>query len=357
MGSHGRIRIKDIARLAQVSTGTVDRVLHGRGEVSESNREKINKIIHDLKYKPNILARSLAGKQDIRLASVLPDYVAGAYWEMPGSGMDKALTELSLFRLTLDRYFFDLSDPASFENAAAAALSTLPDGVIMAPMFPGPAAAFSDRLTEAGIPYVYIDSSLASGKPLAYYGQHSYRSGYALAHLLLGGLQAGAELFLFHGASPEEETNQSRQRSEGFAGYLRQEAVAGKYTIVDAYLPMLSEAESDRVLAQLWEAHPRVCGAAVLNSRVFQISGFLERSGRTGIRLAGYDLLPASVEALRRGTVSWLISQRPQEQGYLAVQALYSKLLLDRDVRMVQYMPLDLLNRVNIDFYVELLSG
>jgi LacI family transcriptional regulator len=209
MGSHGRIRIKDIARLAQVSTGTVDRVLHGRGEVSESNREKINKIIHDLKYKPNILARSLAGKQDIRLASVLPDYVAGAYWEMPGSGMDKALTELSLFRLTLDRYFFDLSDPASFENAAAAALSTLPDGVIMAPMFPGPAAAFSDRLTEAGIPYVYIDSSLASGKPLAYYGQHSYRSGYALAHLLLGGLQAGAELFLFHGASPEEETNQS----------------------------------------------------------------------------------------------------------------------------------------------------
>ena len=36
-----RIRIKDIARLADVSVGTVDRVLHGRTGVSEASRKRI----------------------------------------------------------------------------------------------------------------------------------------------------------------------------------------------------------------------------------------------------------------------------------------------------------------------------
>ena len=38
----GKTRIKDIARLAGVSIGTVDRVLHERGEVSEKTRLKVN---------------------------------------------------------------------------------------------------------------------------------------------------------------------------------------------------------------------------------------------------------------------------------------------------------------------------
>ena len=36
-----RIRIKDIARLADVSVGTVDRVLHGRTGVSETSRKRV----------------------------------------------------------------------------------------------------------------------------------------------------------------------------------------------------------------------------------------------------------------------------------------------------------------------------
>ena len=35
-----RIRIKDIARLANVSVGTVDRVLHGRSGISEASRKR-----------------------------------------------------------------------------------------------------------------------------------------------------------------------------------------------------------------------------------------------------------------------------------------------------------------------------
>ena len=39
------IRIKDIARLAGVSVGTVDRVLHKRGKVSDKALEKVHAIL------------------------------------------------------------------------------------------------------------------------------------------------------------------------------------------------------------------------------------------------------------------------------------------------------------------------
>ena len=41
-----KIRIKDIARLANVSTGTVDRVLHNRGEVSAKCRAIGEKVLN-----------------------------------------------------------------------------------------------------------------------------------------------------------------------------------------------------------------------------------------------------------------------------------------------------------------------
>ena len=58
-----KIRIKDIARLANVSTGTVDRVLHNRGEVSAKSREKVEKVLKEINYQPNIYASALASKK------------------------------------------------------------------------------------------------------------------------------------------------------------------------------------------------------------------------------------------------------------------------------------------------------
>ena len=57
-----RIRIKDIARLADVSVGTVDRVLHGRTGVSEASRKRVEEILKQLDYQPNMGSdRSLSG--------------------------------------------------------------------------------------------------------------------------------------------------------------------------------------------------------------------------------------------------------------------------------------------------------
>ena len=48
MKQNERIRIKDIARQAGVSVGTVDRVLHDRSGVSEASRKKVEEILRQL---------------------------------------------------------------------------------------------------------------------------------------------------------------------------------------------------------------------------------------------------------------------------------------------------------------------
>jgi LacI family transcriptional regulator len=92
-----KIRIKDIAQLANVSVGTVDRVLHNRGNVNEEKWEKVMKIINELSYTPNILAKSLASKKIIRIAVLIPEPYNSfnLYLEKPLDGINQAREELS----------------------------------------------------------------------------------------------------------------------------------------------------------------------------------------------------------------------------------------------------------------------
>ena len=47
-------RIKDIAELSGVSTGTVDRILHNRGKVSEEAQKKVEKVLKEIDYHPTV---------------------------------------------------------------------------------------------------------------------------------------------------------------------------------------------------------------------------------------------------------------------------------------------------------------
>ena len=65
------IRIVDIAKMAGVSVGTVDRVIHNRGRVSEENRKKVQTILEMVHYQPNLMARSLASKKQYHFVAIL----------------------------------------------------------------------------------------------------------------------------------------------------------------------------------------------------------------------------------------------------------------------------------------------
>ena len=68
MQKNKNIRLTDIARLANVSVGTVDRVIHNRGRVSEENIRRVKEIMEQVGYRPNLIARSLAVKKPSTIA-------------------------------------------------------------------------------------------------------------------------------------------------------------------------------------------------------------------------------------------------------------------------------------------------
>lgn len=78
-----KVTIADIARLANVSHMTVSRVLNEKGLVAKETAERVRKIIDEVGYQPNLIARSLISKQSMligvsipRTESILDEYIA-----------------------------------------------------------------------------------------------------------------------------------------------------------------------------------------------------------------------------------------------------------------------------------------
>ena len=96
---------------------------------------------------------------------------------------------------------------------------------------------------------------------------------------------------------------------------------------------------------------PGVKHIVVFNSRIHLIVPYLERHPANR-RVVGFDNLSANLAALRRGTVTALIAQRPEEQVQRAIQSLAEKIVFQRLPACTDnYMHMDILIRYNADDY------
>ena len=112
-----RIRIKDIARLADVSVGTVDRVIHGRSGVSEASKKRVEEILKQLDYQPNMYASALASNKKYTFICLLPEHLEGEYWTAVETGIHEAIATYSDFNTSVKINYYDPYDYHSFENA------------------------------------------------------------------------------------------------------------------------------------------------------------------------------------------------------------------------------------------------
>lgn len=96
------ITIKEIAKLADVSRGTVDRVIHGRPGVKPDIRKKVLAILKDFNYQPNLAGKALVqSRRNIKIGVVLsPDF--NPFVEEMKKGIADEAEKISAFGVELD---------------------------------------------------------------------------------------------------------------------------------------------------------------------------------------------------------------------------------------------------------------
>jgi len=65
------------------------------------------------------------------------------------------------------------------------------------------------------------------------------------------------------------------------------------------------------------------------------------------VRIIGFDLLKENIEYLNKGIIDFLINQRPEEQGYMGINYLYKKLVLQEETESTNYIPLEIILKEN----------
>ena len=151
--------------------GTVDRVLHNRGEVSAKSREKVEKVLRERNNQPNIYASALASKKRYTFVTLLPESNEGEYWSDIKKGVDQAAHEFLDLNISVEQIFFNQYDSTSFEKAIETVLKLAPDAVLLAPIFKEQSISLAKQLEIQEIPYVLIDSDMEEIHSLAYFSE------------------------------------------------------------------------------------------------------------------------------------------------------------------------------------------
>jgi LacI family transcriptional regulator len=87
--SSKHVTIKDVAESAGVSLATASRVLSGRGYSSQTSKDRVNKAINDLNFKPNDLARMLNSQHTDTIGLVLKNIVNPFYGYLANGVLDR----------------------------------------------------------------------------------------------------------------------------------------------------------------------------------------------------------------------------------------------------------------------------
>ena len=344
--------IKEIAIKAGVSIGTVDRVLHNRGRVSPDTIKKIDQIIKESGYKPNIFASNLSSSKTYTFGILMPIHSQDSgYWAIPELGIKSALKELTMYNVKLKFFFFNKYIIQSFEKACENILKTNLDGILIAPVLTEQTGTFIKDNLSKKIPCVIFDSDLPEIDYLSFIGQNSYQSG-ILAGRLMSIISKEKGTITIVRVIPDDY--HIRRRAEGFIGFLK------SYENIKCSLYDIEESDNPKIFEYLTEKivneNKDLSGIFVTNDSIHYIAKAvksLNNKLNRKINLIGYDLMDKNIAYLKEGIIDFLISQQPYSQGYKGIYTLFRAIVLKEKVKKRIMMPIDIITKENIDYYYQ----
>jgi len=218
----------------------------------------------------------------------------------------------------------------------------------LSPDFIDESTSFTNKCSKLGIPFVFIDSDIEGQNSLSYIGPHLYDSGYFAANLVSYILKDNETVLLLNISQRMYKHHHLLRKEEGFRAYFTDNSLHNKIAKIDIRKGETLSVEKEITSALSRNKDIRVI--FVTNSRVSIVSQALKKIKKRFI-LIGYDFIEENIKALVGGDIDFLICQKPAEQAYRGIMALYKHIVLNEPIEKVQFMPIDVITKSNYQFY------
>lgn len=330
--------IKEIAALAGVSRGTVDRALNGRGAVNAATAANIKRIAEALNYKPNRAGLALAAqKKNLKLGVILFSQ-ENPFFDQVLEGVRQKAEELRLYNcvISIRQVPFGAQDQL---QAIDDLLREGVSGIALTPYNDGQIRDKINLLAENGIPVVTLNTDIEGSRRLAYVGSNYTQSGAAAAGLLslmvsgpvCAGIVTGSSHILCH-----------TERIAGFAACLKERC--GLSSVAAILECNDNDEESFRQTARLLSEHPEI------NALFFAAGGVLGgcraviAAGLAGkLPILSFDDVASTRGLIKDGVISATICQQPRLQGSKPLALLFDCLTAgDMPEREYYYVAVDI---------------
>ena len=344
------IGVREIARLANVSIGTVDRALNGRKEISEKTRKKVLRIAEKYGYQPNLSARALsAGGGNIRIGVCVPRELHYFYDQLR-EGIANEAQRLS--QLGLELVYRPVESLADDESGVIRKL--LDDGIkalILTPGDPVGLVPLIDELEQTHnvrVVCVATDSSLSARSSAV--SVEPRLNGRLAGELMAKFLPAGSTAAIVTGML---QTEDHLLKVEGFKESFTAECPGAVVSeVIEGHE---DEAETFLSCRRLLESDPHLGGIYVATVNCLPVCRALYATGRAGaVRVIATDLFAEAAPYVNDRTITACIHQRPYMQGQIALRLIVDHFVAGEPLPATRYLSPLVVLRSNLRLFREI---
>jgi LacI family transcriptional regulator len=344
-----RIGIPEIARLANVSIGTVDRALHGRKDVSDATRKRILRIASEHGYRRNLAARALSvGKPAIVIGVCIPREVHYFYDELRDGFTSEARRYGDLGVEIVYRPFERLG--VGEVEKMQELFATNPRVAVVCPGEPQNLAPLIDQAEEQNTRVICVASDAPGTARSTVVCVDPVVNGHLAAELMSKFLSPKSDVAIITGmAATEDHRKKVQAFSEMFPCY----SPAGRVLeIVEGHD---EEDETFQKVYALLGRHRTLEGLYVSTANCLPVCHAIgARSLHGKVRLITTDLFKEMVPYFEKGTILASIHQRAHVQGQIAVRLAVDYLANGIALPSTYYLTPHIVMRSNLHMFREI---
>lgn len=310
-----------IAEMANVSIGTVDRALHGRGGIKDATRQRILQIARQIGYTPNLAARALSVTKAIsRIGVCMPREIHFFYDQLWSGVLEEArrLGQLGIQFVNRPVQTLGHEDTQAFKELIQSGV----DGIILTAGNPKDLTPLINDAEENGIPVVCVSTDAPESKRSTVVCVEPWLNGCLAGELMGKLLPPGSKVAVVVGMLTAED---HRKKTEGFSDAFPRHCPGGKVAaVVEGHE---DEDESFQKTFDLLRRIPTLSGLYVNTVNCLPVCRALGARGLAGkIKLITTDLFAEMSTYFQKGTITASIYQQPHRQGQIAVRLLADNL-------------------------------